>query len=333
MQFDRKRRSFIALIGGAMAWPLAARAQQGRRTRRVAVLMNYGEDDPRSQARRESLLQGLEELGWTAGRNLQIDYRWGVGDAERNRGNAAELVALAPDVVVTSGAAVTAALLQATRTIPIVFVNVFDPVGAGFVQSMARPGGNATGFTPFEYGMSGKWLELLKQIAPGIRRVAVLHNPIVASRSGQLNAIEALAPSMRVELTAAGTRDPSEIEQTIAAFARAPNGGLIVVGAPSLAIYHDLIVALAAQHRLPAIYPYRVYVAAGGLLSYGTDLVTQFRRAAAYVDRILKGEKPAELPVQAPGKYELVINLKTAKALGLDIMNGAMRFAYCALHP
>src|SRR5262249_44748673 len=208
---------------------------------------------------------------------------------------------------------------SSARAVPIVFVNVFDPVGAGFVQSMARPGGNATGFTPFEYGLSGKWLELLKQVAPDIRRVAVLHNPIVASRSGQLKAIEALAPSLRVELTAAGTRDSGEIERTIAAFARGPNGGLIVVGAPSLAIYHDLIVALAAQHRLPAIYPYRVYAAAGGLLSYGTDLVAQFRRAAAYVDRVLKGEKPADLSVQGPGKYELVINLKTAKALGLDM--------------
>jgi len=319
MQFDRKRRRFIALIGGATAFPFAARAQQGQRMRRIAVSMNYAEDDPQSQARRDSLLQGLEELGWTAGRNVQIEYRWGVGDADLNRRNAAELVALGPDVVVTSGAAVTAALLQETRTIPIVFVNVFNPVGAGFVQSMARPAGNATGFTPFEYGMSGRWLELLKQVAPGIRRVAVLHNPIVASRSGQLNAIEALAPSLRVELTAAGARDPNEIERAVTAFARVPNGGLIVVGAPSLAIYHDLIVALAAQHRLPAVYPYRVYVAAGGLLYYGTDLVAQFRQAGAYVDRILKGEKPAELPVQAPSKYELVINLKSAKALGLDM--------------
>jgi len=297
MQFDRKRRRFIALIGGAAAFPFAVRAQQGQRMRRIAVSMNYAEDDPQSQARRDSLLQGLEELGWTAGRNVQIEYRWGVGDADLNRRNAAELVALGPDVVVTSGAAVTAALLQETRTIPIVFVNVFNPVGAGFVQSMARPAGNATGFTPFEYGMSGRWLELLKQVAPGIRRVAVLHNPIVASRSGQLNAIE----------------------RAVTAFARVPNGGLIVVGAPSLAIYHDLIVALAAQHRLPAVYPYRVYVAAGGLLYYGTDLVAQFRQAGAYVDRILKGEKPAELPVQAPSKYELVINLKSAKALGLDM--------------
>ena len=281
MQFDRKRRRFIALIGGATAFPFAARAQQGQRMRRIAVSMNYAEDDPQSQARRDSLLQGLEELGWTAGRNVQIEYRWGVGDADLNRRNAAELVALGPDVVVTSGAAVTAAMLQETRTIPIVFVNVFNPVGAGFVQSMARPAGNATGFTPFEYGMSGRWLELLKQVAPGIRRVAVLHNPIVASRSGQLNAIEALAPSLRVELTAAGARDPNEIERAVTAFARVPNGGLIVVGA--------------------------------------TDLVAQFRQAGAYVDRILKGEKPAELPVQAPSKYELVINLKSAKALGLDM--------------
>jgi putative tryptophan/tyrosine transport system substrate-binding protein len=250
---------------------------------------------------------------------VQLEYRWGIADAERNRRNAAELVALAPDVIVASATAVTAALLQATRTIPIVFVNVVDPVGAGFVQSMARPGGNATGFIPFEYGMGGKWLERLKQIAPAVKRVAVLQNPIVASRSGQLGAIEALAPSFGVELSPFTVRDTGEIERTMAAFARAPNGGLLVVGALSLESNHDLIVALAAQHRLPAVYPYRSYVAAGGLMSYGTDLVAQFRRAAGYVDRILKGDKPADLPVHAPTKYELVINLKTAKALGLDV--------------
>jgi putative ABC transport system substrate-binding protein len=261
----------------------------------------------------------MEKLGWTAGRNVQIDYRWGVGDAERNRRNAAELVALAPDVIVASATAVTAALLQTTHTIPIVFVNVVDPVGAGFVQSMARPGGNATGFIPFEYGIGGKWLERLKQIAPGVKRVAVLQNPIAASRSGQLGAIEVLAPSFGVELSAFTVRDTGEIERTLAAFARAPNGGLVVVGALSLESNHDLIVAVAAQHRLPAVYPYRSYVAAGGLMSYGTDLVAQFRRAAGYVDRILKGDKPADLPVHAPAKYELVINLKTAKALGLEV--------------
>jgi putative tryptophan/tyrosine transport system substrate-binding protein len=229
------------------------------------------------------------------------------------------LVALAPDVILASATAVTAALLQTTRTMPVVFVNVVDPVGAGFVQSMARPGGNATGFIPFEYGMGGRWSERLKQIAPGVRRVAVLQNLIVASRSGRLGAIEALAPSFSVELSAFSVRDTGEIERTITTFARAPNGGLIIVGAPSLETYHDLIVTLAAQHRLPAVYPYRSYVAGGGLMSYGTDLVAQFRRAAGYVDRIFRGEKPADLPVQAPTKYELAINLKTARALGLEV--------------
>jgi putative ABC transport system substrate-binding protein len=310
------RRKVVALLGAAAAWPLAARAE---RTRRIGVFMNYAEDTPQSRARLASFVQAMEELGWTAGRNLQIDYRWGVADADRNRRNAAELVALAPDVLLASATAVTAALVQTTRTIPIVFVNVVDPVGAGLVQSMARPGGNATGFIPFEYGIGGKWLELLKQIAPGVRRVAVLHNPIVVSRSGQLGAIEAVAPSFRVELSAFSVRDPGEIEWAVTRFAQAPNGGLIVVGAPSLESQHELIVALAAQHRLPAVYPYRSYVAAGGLMSYGTDLVAQFRRAAGYVDRILKGEKPADLPVQAPTKYELAMNLKTAKALGLDM--------------
>jgi putative ABC transport system substrate-binding protein len=315
-----RRRAFIALLAAAAAdWRFAALAQQAPRARRIGVLMNYAEDDERSQARIAALLDGLKELGWTAGHDAQIDYRWGVGDAELNRRNAAELVALAPDVIVTSGGAVTAALLRTTRTIPVVFVNVFDPAGAGFVQTMARPGGNATGFTPFAYGMSGKWLELLKQIAPGVTRVAILHNPIVASRSGQLNAIEALAPTLRVELSALGVREPDAIERAVTAFARTPNGGLTVVGAPSLATYHELIVALAAKYRLPAIYPYRIYAAAGGLISYGPDLAAQFRRAAAYVDRILKGDKPADLPVQPPAKYDMLINLKTAKALELTV--------------
>jgi putative tryptophan/tyrosine transport system substrate-binding protein len=314
-----RRREFIALIGAAAAWPRMAWTQQAQRMRRVGVCMNYAEDTPQSRARLASFLEEMEKLGWTAGRNVQIDYRWGIADADRNRRNAAELVALAPDVILASATAVTAALLQTTRTIPIVFVNVVDPVGAGFVQSLARPGGNATGFIPFEYGIGGKWLERLKQIAPGVRRVAVLQNPLAASRSGQLGAIEVLAPSFGVELSAFTVRDTSEIERTMAAFARAPNGGLIVVGALSLESNHDLIVALAAQHRLPAVYPYRIYAAAGGLMSYGTDLVAQFRRAAGYVDRILKGDKPADLPVQAPTKYELVINLKTAKALGLEV--------------
>ena len=313
-----RRREFITLLGGAAALAVAVHARQPERMRRVGVLMNYAEDAPQSQARLASFREKMQDLGWTS-RNVQIEYRWGVADADRNRRNAAELVALAPDVILASATAVTAALLQTTRTMPIVFVNVVDPVGAGFVQSMARPGGNATGFIPFEYGMGGRWLERLKQIAPGVRRVAVLQNPIVASRSGQLGAIEALAPSFSVELSAFSVRDTGEIERTITTFARAPNGGLIIVGAPSLETYHDLIVTLAAQHRLPAVYPYRSYVIGGGLMSYGTDLVEQFRRAAGYVDRILKGEKPADMPVQAPTKYELVINLKTAKALGLEV--------------
>jgi ABC-type uncharacterized transport system substrate-binding protein len=314
-----RRREFIAAIGAAAAWPRMAWTEQAQRMRRVGVFMNHAEDTPQSQMRLASFLEEMEKLGWTAGRNVQIDYRWDIADAERNRRNAAELVALAPDVIVASATAATAALLQTTRTIPIVFVNVVDPVGAGFVQSMARPGGNATGFIPFEYGMGGKWLERLKQIAPGVRRVAVLQNPIVASRSGQLGAIEALAPSLGVELSAFSVRETGEIERAITRFAQAPNGGLIVVGAPSLETHHDVIVALAAQHRLPAVYPYRSYVVGGGLMCYGTDLVAQFRRAAGYVDRILKGEKPADLPVQAPTKYELAINLETAKALGLDV--------------
>jgi putative tryptophan/tyrosine transport system substrate-binding protein len=317
MLFDQRRRTFVALLAGATAIPFAARAEQGRAIRRIGVLMNYSEDEPQSQARIAAFLEGLQDLGWIAGRNVQIDYRWGVGDAGRNRRNAAELVALAPDVIVTSGGAVTAAVEQTTRTIPVVFVSVFNPVGAGFVQTMARPGGNATGFTPFEYGMSGKWLELLKQVAPGVRRVAILQNPIVASRSGQLSAIETVTRLVPVELSPFAVRDADEIERAIGTFARAPDGGLIVVGAPSLAIYRDLIVALAAKYRLPAVYPYRIYVAGGGMISYGPDLVAQFTRAAGYVDRILKGEKPADLPVQPPAKYELVVNLKTVKALGL----------------
>ena len=317
---DVRRRELIALLGGAAAaWPRTAWSEPVQRMRRIGVFMNYAEDRPQSQARLASFLEQMQELGWSRGRNVQAEFRWGVADADHNRRNAAELVALAPDVLLASATAVTAALVQTTRTIPIVFVNVVDPVGAGFVQSMARPSGNATGFIPFEYGMGGKWLERLKQIAPGVRRVAVLQNPIVASRSGQLGAIEALAPSLGVELSAFTVRDPGEIERAITRFAQAPTGGLIVVGAPSLETHHDLIVTLAAQHRLPAVYPYRSYVAGGGLMSYGTDLVAQFRRAAGYVDRILKGEKPADLPVQAPTKYELAIDLKTAKALGLDV--------------
>ena len=317
---DVRRRELIALLGGAAAaWPRTAWSEPVQRMRRIGVFMNYAEDTPQSQARLASFLEQMQELGWSRGRNVQAEFRWGVADADHNRRNAAELVALAPDVLLASATAVTAALVQTTRTIPIVFVNVVDPVGSGFVQSMARPGGNATGFIPFEYGIGGRWLERLKQIAPGVRRLAVLQNPVVASRSGQFGAIEALAPSLGVELSAFTVRDPGEIERAVTRFAQAPNGGLIVTGAPSLETYHDLIVTLAAQHRLPAIYPYRSYVAGGGLMCYGTDLVAQFRRAAGYVDRILKGEKPADLPVQAPTKYETVINRKAARALGLTV--------------
>jgi putative tryptophan/tyrosine transport system substrate-binding protein len=315
-----RRREAIALLGGAAAaWPFAARPQPAERMRRLGVLMNFAEDDAQSQVRIAALQQGLDELGWTAGRNLKIDYRWGVGAADYNRRNAAELVALAPDVIVTSGNALTAALQQTTRAVPIVFASVFNPVGAGFVDSMARPGGNATGFTMFEYGMSGKWLELLKEIAPALTRAAVLRNPIVTSRSGQVAAIQDKAVSLRMELSRFSVRDADEIERAVTAFARAPHGGLIITGAPSLTTQRDLIVALAARHGLPAVYPYRLYAAGGGLVSYGTDVVVPFRRAAGYVDRILKGEKPADLPVQTPTKYELVINLKTARTLALEV--------------
>jgi putative tryptophan/tyrosine transport system substrate-binding protein len=315
-----RRREAIALLGGAAAaWPFAARPQPAERMRRLGVLMNFAEDDAQSQVRIAALQQGLDELGWTAGRNLKIDYRWGVGAADYNRRNAAELVALAPDVIVTSGNALTAALQQTTRAVPIVFASVFNPVGAGFVDSMARPGGNATGFTMFEYGMSGKWLELLKEIAPALTRAAVLRNPIVTSRSGQLGAIQDKAASLRMELSRFSVRDADEIERAVTAFARAPQGGLVVTGAPSLTTQRDLIVALAARHGLSAVYPYRIYAAGGGLVSYGPDVVVPFRRAAGYVDRILKGEKPADLPVQPPTKYELLINLKTARTLSLEV--------------
>jgi putative ABC transport system substrate-binding protein len=315
-----RRREFITLLGGAAAaWPLAARAQQGERMRRIGVLMNLTADDPESQRRMTAFVQGLQELGWTDGRNVRIETSWGAGDAERFRRYAAELVALAPDVILASGSPSVAALQQAPRTVPIVFVNVADPVGGGFVDSLARPGGNITGFMLREYGISGKWLELLKEIAPRVTRVAVLRDPALASGGGQLGAIQSVAPSFGVELSPVGVRDVGEIERAVTAFARGSNGGLIVTGSTLATLHRDLIVTLAAQHRLPAVYPFRFYVAAGGLVSYGADTTDPSRRAAGYVDRILRGEKPADLPVQAPTKYELVINLKTAKALGLDI--------------
>jgi len=315
-----RRRQFIGLLGGAAAaWPLAARAQQGERMRRIGVLTNLVADDPEAQARVGAFLQGLQELGWAVGRNMRIEYRWGAGDADRTRGYAAELVALAPDVILTSGASALAPLLQATRSVPVVFAQVPDPVGAGFVNSLARPGGNTTGFITYEYGLSGKWLELLTQIAPSVTRAAVIRDPAVSAGTGQWGAIQAVAPSVRVLVSPVNVRDAGEIERDVAAFAHGSNSGLIVT-ASALAIRHrNLIVTLAARHRLPAVYYQRGFVTGGGLISYGPNFIDQYRRAAGYVDRILKGEKPSELPVQAPTKYELVINLKTAKALGLDL--------------
>jgi len=315
-----KRREFIALLGGAAAaWPLTARAQQGERMRRIGVLMNLGSDDAEGQARNAAFLQGLQELGWTVGRNVRIEYRWGAGDAELFRRHASELVALAPDVILASGGAVVPSLLQATRTVPIVFTGTPDPVGAGFVESLARPGGNATGFTPWEYGIGAKWLELLKEIAPGTTRAAVIRDPAIATGVGMWGAIQTAAPSLGVELRPLGVRDAGEIERAITAFAGSPNGGLIVTGSTLASVHRDLITMLAARHRLPAIYFFRYFITGGGLISYGADSIDPYRRAAGYVDRILKGEKPADLPVQAPTKYELVINLKTAKALGLEV--------------
>jgi putative ABC transport system substrate-binding protein len=315
------KREFILLLGGAAAaWPLAARAQQGERMRRIGVLMASAADDSVYQAHIAAFLRGLAQLGWTDGRNVRIDTRWATSNADDLRRHAAELAALAPDVLVAAAGTATAApLLQATRTVPIVFVQVIDPVGAGFVASLARPGGNATGFTSFEYGLSGKWLELLKQIAPSMTRAAVLRDPAVASGIGQFAAIQAVAPSLGVELSPIDARDAPEIERAVTAFARSGNSGLIVTPSPVANRHRDLIATLATRHRLPAVYGSRHYVAAGGLISYGPDLIDQYRRAASYVDRILKGEKPADLPVQAPTKYELVINLKSAKPLGLDV--------------
>jgi putative ABC transport system substrate-binding protein len=314
-----KRREFIILVGGAAAWPLAARAQQREQMRRVGVLITAAADDPESLARVGAFLQGLQELGWTDGRNVRIEYRWGSGDAERIRKSAAELVALAPDVILVSGNSGLVPLHRETRTLPIVFVNASDPVGGGFAASLARPGGNVTGFASIEYGMSGKWLELLKQISPGVNRAAVVRDPSIPSGSGQFGAIQAVGPFLGVEVNPIDARDAGEIERGITELGRSANGGLIVPASTPAIFHRKLIITLAARHRLPAIYPYRFFVADGGLVSYGADSVDPFRRAAGYVDRILKGEKPADLPVQTPTKFELAINLKTAKALGLDI--------------
>jgi ABC-type uncharacterized transport system substrate-binding protein len=311
-----KRREFITLLGGAAVWPLAAQAQQGERVRRIGALLSWSANDPESLIIVGAFSQGLQELGWKLGSNVRIDYRWAAVDDERIRQYAVDLVATAPDVILASGSTIVRALQRATTTLPIVFANVGDPVGSGVVTSLAQPGGNATGFLNVEYGISGKWLELLKQVAPRVTRVAVIRDPTAL---GQFGAILGAAPTFGVEVSPIDARDARGIERAAVAFSRAPNGGLIVTTSRLARTHRDLIVALAAQHKLPAVYPNRNYVTAGGLLSYGPDYIEQFRQAAGYVDRILKGEKPAELPVQAPTKFELAINLKTAKALGLDV--------------
>ena len=321
------RREFILALGGvAVAWPLAARAQQPERMRRIGVLAPTAPDDAEAQTRFAALRQGLQRFGWIEGRNLQIDARWGAGDAGAIGSAATELAALAPDVIVASGSA-AAAILQATRTVPIVFVSVPDPVGSGFVESLAQPGGNATGFIMFEYGLSAKWLELLKEIAPGVTRAAVLRDPAIVAGIGQFAVIQSAASSVGVDVSAINMHDGAEIERAVTAFARRPNGGLILTASALAAIHRDLVVSLAARYKLPAVYITRYFVAGGGLVSYGPDFVDQYRRAAEYVDRILKGEKPADLPVQQSTKFELLINLRTAKALGLEIPDKLLALA------
>ena len=315
-----RRREFIKIVAGsATAWPLLARAQQPERMRRVSVMMPFAKDNPEGLARIAAFVQELQRLGWTDGRNVQLEYRWAGTNPDDIRRHATELAALSPDVILTSGSAPVGALQQATRTVPIVFATAADPVGAGFVDSLSRPGGNITGFAIFEYAIGGKWLELLKEISPRVTRVAVVRDLAIAAGPGQFAAIQTVAPSLGVEVIPVNVHDKSEIERAVVAFARSPNGGLIVTASPVAQLHHDLIVTLAARYKLPAIYFERFFVADGGLISYGADFLDQFRRAAGYVDRILRGEKPADLPVQAPTKYELAINLKTAKALGLEI--------------
>jgi putative ABC transport system substrate-binding protein len=316
----KSRRSFITLLGSAAAaLPVAARAQQAERMRRIGVLLPASADDPAFQTRVGAFLQELALLGWTIGRNVHVDTRWATTNATDIRRHAAELLTLAPDVIVANGDSTVRPLLEATRAVPIVFAVVADPVGAGFVDSLARPGGNVTGFMNYEYSMGGKWLELLKQIAPGVTRAAVLRDPAQPSGTGQFGVIQAMAPSLRMEVVPVNVRDAGEIERAVTTFARSPNGGLILTGSGLANVHRDLIVTLAARQKLPAVYFNRSFVAAGGLTSYGPDQVDMFRQAAGYVDRILKGEKPADLPVQAPTKYELAINLKTANALGLAV--------------
>jgi putative ABC transport system substrate-binding protein len=315
-----QRRAFMVALGGAVVGlPFAARAQQPDRMRRIGVLVGASADGMDSQARQAAFLQGLQQLGWTDGRNVRFDTRWGAANADDIRKYAAELVALAPDVILAAGNATVERLLQATRAVPIVFVITLDPVGSGIVDSLSQPGGNATGFMQFEYSLTAKWLELLKQIAPGVTRAAVFRDSTVTAGIGQFAVIQSVAPSVGVDVSPITGRDASEIERAIAAFARTSNGGLIVTASALAGVHIDLLITLAARYKLPAVYSNRVSVTAGGLISYGADFIDQFRRAAGYVDRILKGEKPADLPVQAPTRYELAINLKTARALGLDV--------------
>ena len=315
-----RRREFITLLSGAAAaWPLAARGQQPERVRRIGVLMNRAADSPDGQARLAAFQQTLQQLGWSEGRNVRFDILWGADDVERERRYAAELIALAPDIILAGGTLSMAALQQTGRSVPIVFAAIADPVGAGFVDSLARPGGNVTGFMAFEYSLSGKWLELLKEIAPSVKRAAVLRDAANPLGIGQFSVIQAAAPSFGVEVNAINVRDAGEIERAVAAFARSPNGGLVVTSSVTATVHNDLIIKLAARHKLPAVYGNRFSVTGGGLVSYAPDYVDQYRDAAGYVDRIHKGEKPADLPVQQATKIELLINLKTAKALGLSV--------------
>ena len=315
-----RRRDFItAVAASTLAWPLAAGAQQREKMRRVGVLMTLAADDPEGLARVTAFAQRLQELGWREGRDVRIDYRWAAADAASSHRQAQELLTLAPDVIIAVATPNVVALQQATRTVPIVFVGVTDPVGAGLVESLAHPGGNTTGFSIFEYSISGKWLELLREIAPRVKRVAVIRDPLLTSGTAQLGAIQSVAHSLGAELIPVGARSADEIERGLSTFAREPNGGVIVTASPLAAVHRNLIITLAARHRLPAVYPFPYFATSGGLISYGPDQVDQFRRAASYVDRILNGEKPADLPVQQPAKYKLVINLKTAKSLGLDV--------------
>jgi putative tryptophan/tyrosine transport system substrate-binding protein len=314
-----RRRQFITLLGGAAAWPLAARAQRPERVRRIGVLMSLAADDKESQVRLAAFIQALQDLGWTADRDLHIDIRWGNDSIEVTHHNAAELVALAPDVIMASRSAAASSLKRATSAVPIVFVQVAEPLGGGLIESFAKPGGNVTGFASIEYGVSARWLELLKEIAPGVTRVVVVRDPDSMAGPAQFAAIQSVAPSLGVELSPVGVRAPSEIERAITALSGTSNGGLIVTTSTRASAHRELMLALAARYKLPAVYPFRFYVASGGLICYGLDWIDQYRRAAGYVDRILKGEKPSNLPVQVPVKYETVINLKTAKALGLDV--------------